>query len=170
MKSDAFSDFTAEVLSSKADIVLISESRMKPSRHPDSDFVVDGFSNLRLDRSGRRGGGVFAMIRNELAPNLYFKNRVINRLFEYLRFKCNDLSSKNKYFYCVIYHPPNPKYDVDSLVDQLLKDSEDIAMSNPAAIISIIGDINHMNTTRFETEAGMSQLVQQVTHGNNILD
>ena len=133
-------------------------------------FAWTDLEDLKEDLEDLEEGGVFAMIRNELAPNLYFKNREINSLFEYLWFTCNDLSGKNKYFYCVIYHPPNPKYDVDLLVDQLLKDIEDIAMSNPAAIKSIIGDINHMDTTRFETDAGMSQLVQQATHGNNILD
>ena len=75
----------------------------------------------------------------------------------------------------LFYNLPPPrsshsKYDDSELIGQLLSDIEYIALNNARAIISIIGDVNHLNVTRFETEAGMIQLVQEATHGKNVLD
>ena len=112
----------------------------------------------------------------------YLQTEKLTNFFEFFWFSCRHQSNNLNYFYCVIYHPPpRPQsaklnklpdyfYEDISLIEQLLGDVEDIAISNPGAVISIIGDINHLDTSRFESEAGMTQLVRNVTHQSNILD
>jgi hypothetical protein len=51
-----------------------------------------------------------------------------------------------------------------------LGDVEDIAAKYPGSIIGLVGDLNHLNTDRFENEAGLMQLVKDITHEKSILD
>ena len=94
VKPDAYAQFTTEIITGDVGIGLISESWMKPSRHPDELFAVDGYSIMRLDRKGRRGGGVFALVKNELSPKGFLKDRIINQWFEYFWFTCNATGNK----------------------------------------------------------------------------
>ena len=45
-----------------------------------------------------------------------------------------------------------------------------MAVADPDAIISIIGDLNSLDHSKLEAESGLVQLVHDVTHGKNILD
>ena len=74
------------------------------------------------------------------------------------------------FYYCIIYHPPKPIYDPDDLISDLMSDIEDLACADPEAIISIIGDLNNLDHSKLESESGLVQLVQDVTHGKRILD
>ena len=59
------------------------------------------------------------------------------------------------FYYCVIYHPPKPIYDSNELINDLLSDIEDLAVSDPDAIISNVGDLNNLDHNRLEAEAGL---------------
>ena len=74
------------------------------------------------------------------------------------------------FYYCIIYHPPKPIYDSKDLISDLMSDIEDLACADPEATISIIGDLNNLDHSKLESESGLVQLVQDVTHGKRILD
>ncbi|MFZ2538516.1 MAG: reverse transcriptase family protein [Oscillospiraceae bacterium] len=89
--------------------------------------------------------------------------------FEYLWFCCKD-NSNYEYFYCVLYHPPKPNYDSHALINRLVLEMDDIAVSHPGAVINILGDFNNLDHLRLDTEVGLTQIVKDITHGNRILD
>ena len=51
-----------------------------------------------------------------------------------------------------------------------MNDIDDLAIADPDAIISIIGDLNDLDHSKLENESGLVQLVKDVTHGKRILD
>ena len=132
---------------------------------------INGYTLFRKDREGRRGGGVCAYIKTSLAPSFHdspcWKQE---KQFEFFWFCCKSISSDSKFFYCTVYHPPNPVYKSDNLINAILTDIEDICTKYPGSVISIVGDFNKLDTTKLETEAGLVQLVTEPTHGKNILD
>ena len=131
---------------------------------------MNGYSLLRLDRAKRKGGGVLCYVKDELNLQQIVLRSNSNRDRELIWFKCKHLKISQMFYYCVIYHPPKPIYDSNELINDLLSDIEDLAVSDPGAIISIVGDLNNLDHSRLEAEAGLVQLVQDVTHGKRILD
>ena len=105
-----------------------------------------------------------------LAERLTFLRSCSNAKYEVLWFKCKHPKMASMFYYCVIYHPPKPIYDSKELIDDLMNDIDDLAVADPDAIISIIGDLNDLDHSKLENESGLVQLVKDVTHGKRILD
>ena len=170
-KPEALSQLQVDMLSLDVDVGLVAETWMKQSKHHDSLFATSGYSLIRQDRSKRKGGGVLAYIKNELKAERITTSRSCSKeLYELIWFKCAHLKMSCKFYYCLIYHPPKPLYDSKELINDLISDIEDIAVADPDAIISIIGDLNSLDHSKLEAESGLVQLVHDVTHGKNILD
>ena len=165
-KPDALSHLQVDLLSYDVEIGLVAETWMKKSKHLDSMFSIDGYCLLRQDRPNRKGGGVLAYVKNDLlAERLSFLRSCSNAKYEVLWFKCKHPKLAFMFYYCVIYHPPKPIYDSKELIDDLMNDIDDLAIADPDAIISIIGDLNDLDHSKLETESGLVQLVKDVTHG-----
>ena len=47
---------------------------------------------------------------------------------------------------------------------------DEIMLSNLNAVIILAGDFNKLDCSKFEVDQGMTQLVNQATHGNSVLD
>ena len=56
-KNNAKEHLLVDVQTVQADVVLITETWFT-SKHSDSDLNLEGFTLLRRDRIGRKGGGV----------------------------------------------------------------------------------------------------------------
>ena len=69
-----------------------------------------------------------------------------------------------------MYHPPKPIYDATDCTDQLFNNFHALLMANPDQVFVLTGDLNHLDTRRFESILGFEQLVQMPTHNSNILD
>ena len=52
----------------------------------------------------------------------------------------------------VCYHHPKSLYDIDTLINRISTDLEEIVTSKPGAIICLVGDLNQLKTDMFETE------------------
>ena len=170
-KLEALSQLQVDMLSHDVDVGLVAETWMKQNKHQDSLFAISGYDLIRQDRSKRKGGGVLAYIKNELkAERITTSRSCSNELYELIWFRCTNLKMSCKFYYCLIYHPLKPLYDSKELISDLICDIEDIAVADPDAIISIIGDLNSLDHSKLEAESGLVQLVHDVTHGKNILD
>lgn len=66
-KSHALSTLAADTISTKADVICLTETWLKV-KHSQSAFDLEGYACIRLDRKRRRGGGVAVYIKHDLSP------------------------------------------------------------------------------------------------------
>ena len=65
-KPHAIEQLAMELVSLSIDIALITETHFK-KHHSDGAFYIEGFSCVRRDRVGRRGGGVAIFIKDTIS-------------------------------------------------------------------------------------------------------
>jgi hypothetical protein len=70
----------------------------------------------------------------------------------------------------LIYHPPNPVYQTESLLNYIEACVEELSDDYPLTQIVISGDVNQLRVQEVEERTGLIQIVQQPTRGANILD
>lgn len=164
-KPHAIEQLSTELSSLDIDIALITETHLK-GHHSEGSFSIQGYTCVRRDRVGRRGGGVAAYVRNDVK---YSKLTVREECNEYETLWLS-LDWNNKTVICVIvYHPPKPIYDVSIFKDYLFNNIEEIAFSHPSATILAAGDFNQLQDIEFCAK-GLISLVQEPTRGANCLD
>jgi len=174
-KSNAIELLQTDVKEHDADIALISETWFTKLQD-DNSVSIDGYSLFRKDRTTRRGGGVCAYVKSNV-PTEQFNpditgsgsvSRKVRPPIEMLWLK--SYYEHNIYFVGCCYHPPNPKYKTQDIIDVLSHDIEVILNSCANCIILILGDFNSLRTEFLECDFGLTQLVYIATHGSNILD
>jgi Reverse transcriptase (RNA-dependent DNA polymerase)/Endonuclease-reverse transcriptase len=141
---DRLDEFKALFSLSTFDVILISESWLKPS-HSSNNFQMDGYSRLRTDRTGKGGGGVAAYVHTNLKPKV-----VCNSPNKYERrpeFMLIEIRIKGiKLLLCVVYKPPKIGYlsDIEQHILKLLPDYQHTV---------IMGDFNTnlLDSKAFET-------------------
>ena len=62
------------------------------------------------------------------------------------------LASGDELICGVCYHPPKPLYDVDTLINRISADREEIVTEKPGAVVCLVGDLNQLKTDTFEIE------------------
>lgn len=70
----------------------------------------------------------------------------------------------------LLYHPPKPIYDSSDFATRFFNDVEELSCQYPQAVLYITGDFNKLDITRQSNDAGLTQIVQTVTHGRHTLD
>ena len=70
----------------------------------------------------------------------------------------------------LLYHPPKPIYDSSDFVTRLFNDVEELSCQYPQAVLYITGDFNKLDITRQSNDAGLTQIVQTVTHERHTPD
>ena len=76
------------------------------------------------------------------------------------------------YYIASSYHPPKSNYIASEFCTELNKAINQINLTATSsdAVIIVAGDFNQLNTSFLETDHGLVQIVNSVTHWNNVLD
>ena len=120
---------------------------------------------LRNDREERRGGGVAIFCRCD------WKIEILDEFANDFECMWARISTPNSVFYmCSIYHPPEPVYREEDLLEFLGDTCEQITSMDPNNIIVIGGDLNELKYKDLLTQASLAQLVKEPTRKNKILD
>lgn len=102
------------------DIILISESWLKPSVN-DNAISIPGYFIYRNDRLNRSGGGVCAYIKKQITTSiLYFSDNTLNGRPEFLFLDC--ILNCTHVLIAVCYKPPNVSYTHLSDFESILLD------------------------------------------------
>lgn len=154
-KSDALPALYCELTSQKCDICCISETWLNQNI-PIHLICPSGFSILRKDRTGRQGGGVAILCRGDWQLERLEGNVLTD--FECLWAK---VSTGNSVFYiAVVYHPPEPQYNADDLIDFLANTSNTILACDLNSKLVICGDLNQLQYKDLLLQNSLFQMVK----------
>ena len=163
-KPDAPSALYTEMISNNIDICFVSETWLHDNIS--SELICpNGYGILRNDRSTpRRGGGVAILYKIDWR----ISDITASETFEYL--SCKIKRDNAEYFISALYHPPNPDYQQQELLDYLSGRYEEILITNSSARMIIAGDINQLLIKDFCLQNNLIQLVTKPTRGKKTLD
>ena len=156
-----------DVTSHGSEFVLVDET-WYTDKQADAEISLPGFNLFRLDRKGRNGGGVCIYVLSKYSNCKIIQPTPLLNHLEILWLSC--IINNIQYFIACCYHPPKPIYDPDLFKHQIAADVGSVIASCDNAIILLAGDFNSLDLSFLEVQFGLSQIVSDVTHGNNILD
>ena len=140
------------------------------SKHDDNCLLIPNYTLYRRDRFKRKGGGVCAYIHNDIKCEVLPYDNCDDKI-EILWLKC--YFNCHVYYVACCYHPPNPYYESKLFLDAILNGIEQCfggGIYNSGEYIILLGDFNTLDCSILETQCGLIQIVNQPTHGDNILD
>jgi len=161
-KPHAVDQLAADLVNYNIDIAVVTETHFK-AKHSDSVVSIPGYSLIRRDRVGRRGGGVALYVRSTLQW-VVWKHDADDRTYELQWLRIGDT------YVGALYHPPRPLYSTDSLLEYVEACVADILRQSSAASVILAGDLNQLSDAAIEEVTGLAQIVNQPTRGPNILD
>ena len=170
-KANAVQHLTADISSHSYDIVMITESWLN-SKHSSDLFDLPSFVLHRRDRQdGRNGGGLCVYVRNHITCTVIDNNDMINNCDKRIEIMCLSCQSNNvSYIICLCYHPPSPRYHPPDFTEHLSTVINYVTNNLCSDFIVICGDFNNLDILFLGTNFGFSQLVEEPTHGNRIID
>lgn len=164
VKADAAPALHAELHSKNIDICFISETWL--TAKVNSNLVCpNGYTMLRKDRSdSRNGGGVAIVCRNDWKISHINYDNNLECLW------CIINTANSKYYAGVVYHPPDPIYNDEDLLNHLTECCETILSTETDAKIIIAGDINKLNIRDLISQHNLVQMIKKPTRCERILD
>jgi len=122
---------------------------------------------VRKDRVNKKGGGVCFYVKNDITyEERHFDSHNVSIEIKWIRVLFDDCV----YFIACCYYLPKPRHSPDQFICQLHSDLDNILSNNGICTIIVTVDIKRLNTTFLESEYGLTQCVQDATHGHSILD
>ena len=150
------------------DVIALTESWTNETVS-DQQILIPGYSRpYRHDRSdGRKGGGVCCYVKS-----------TISSLPIHAPFDCpSEIESVwlkfpvFKLVLAVLYVPPNLKIEIyKNVIDFVIKMSDWTTQDENLEKLVLAGDFNQLPTSEFESVLGLTQVVQEPTRGQAILD
>ena len=161
-KPHAIEQIAAELTSNGTDVAIITETHFK-TKHADGVLNIPGYTLYRRDRVGRRGGGVATYVRSTL-QSATWKPGADDKTYELQWTKVgSDLVG-------ALYHPPKPLYSVESLLNHIEANVNEINQTFPHSKITLAGDFNQLSDAEVIERTGLTSIVHQPTRGANTLD
>ena len=163
-KPGAVQHLAADLQSYDVSVAVITETHFK-SKHTDSTVGVEGYKVYRLDRTGRRGGGVAVYVTAEMQSSRWTSSEVADSSLEIEWVRVGE-----SVFIAALYHPPRPTYKLEVLLDYIEASVAELSHDFPLADIVVAGDVNQLSDRDIVERTGLTQIVCQPTRGANTLD
>lgn len=161
-KPHAVEHLVADLTSYGTDVAIITETHFK-TKHADGVVNIPGYTLYRRDRVGRRGGGVATYVRSHLQSGTW-KPVTDDKTFELQWTKVgSDLIG-------ALYHPPKPMYNVESLLNYVEANVNEINQTFPRSMITLAGDFNQLSDAEIIERTGLTSILHQPTRGASTLD
>jgi len=165
-KPDAMQHLYTDIQATGAQVIVVTETWFKPSRHDANIISICGFACHRRDRQRRVGGGVAIFVSDK------FKSQILappgdNELFELLWVKV--MTNSDCFVYGGLYHPPSPKYQTSDLVDFINNSVDFVFTQDSTSIVVVAGDHNQLPDSIF-FDLGLDLYIHAPTHKGHFLD
>ena len=161
-KPHAIEHIAADLTSNGTDVAIITETHFK-AKHADGVLNIPGYTLYRRDRVGRRGGGVATYVRSTL-QSATWKPGADDKTYEL------QWTKVGSDFVGALYHPPKPLYSVESLLNHIEANVNEINQTFQHSKITLAGDFNQLSDAEVIERTGLTSIVHQPTRGANTLD
>lgn len=168
-KTHAIQLLSKDIKANNASLALVAETWFT-AKHDSSSLCIPNYTLFRRDRVKRKGGGVCIYVHNDIKCE-QLASYSDDPNIEILWVKC--YFSAQVYYVACCYHPPQPKYQPQVFINSITKAIDQFTSSSTDSAneyIIICGDFNTLDCTVLENYYGLVQIVNQPTHGDNILD
>ena len=152
----------------RPDVIALTESWTNSSIS-DSQISIPGYSSpIRHDRGDeRKGGGVCCYVHSSIYCSLLEINEKCPPFIENVWLKLPSVALIIAFFYV----PPSLKADQQQAVVSYIVDTVDgISGAHPTCRTIIAGDFNKLPCEAFENLLGLTQIVNEPTRGESVLD
>ncbi len=167
-------EFLAHIAVEKTDVIAITESWANSS-HLMTEFGIAGYESYNKNRQHRKGGGVICYVKNTLSAIEIEKQETQN--YDTVSVELTTMGNK-KLMVVIVYRPPKQLRTDDTA---LYKEIQSIIRNTSAVIFgdfncpsikwnSMHGDQEGSRLIEMVEDSFLSQIVNQPTRGNNILD
>jgi len=165
-KPNAIDCLKADISSLGIGVVMISETWLK-KHHGSRLFSLPDFNLFRHDRERRRGGGVAIYAREELNGTVFQDGDPNNQLLEilWIKFEVNG----RECYYGVAYHPPNPMYPKQDLLDSIQRTLDRVWGVCDDPFVLLGGDFNQLPDSELQA-LGLCTEFNAPTHAGHSLD
>ena len=138
------------------DICFVSESWIHKKILSHS-ICPDGYMMVRKGRAGERsGGGVAVICRNDWK----IKPLNVKEHFDSETVWCKITTHNSEYYVACVYHPPDPIYDANDLLEFISDACDQILLDDPNTKIAIAGDINKLRVKDLMQQHDLHQMVR----------
>lgn len=158
--TNCFDEFKEVVARHNPDVLVVSETWFSEAR-PAAHHNLAGYRLFHDDREGR-GGGVAVYARESLHPQEV-------RLKAPPELECVWVAVDGGTVVCGLYHAPRAPTG-PALMDQIVNSVVDIRDRHSSAVFAVAGDFNNLPQGRLCACLGLTNLVQEPTHLNSIID
>jgi gluconate kinase len=150
----------------KPDIVCLTETWLSSDVH--NDFVkLTGFTFVRDDRNGRKGGGTAMYIRSDFT---FDKIDTYEHFHTDAECTLTDFPLLRLTVLCV-YIPPHIKsLTLQAIQDDICQLLDEHLAKFPDRSIMILGDFNKFDVRLLETDLSLKDIIVRPTRGLNVLD
>ncbi|XP_035688786.1 uncharacterized protein LOC118424344 [Branchiostoma floridae] len=155
--------------SNKIDVSVVTETWFSADL-PLEASCIEGYSQIRKDRTERRGGGVAIYIKNDIAsrPLDLVVPEELECAWVHLRPKRlpREVSSLAL---CAVYSPPASPHE-GVLLEHLSESIDLLRNSHPDIGLVILGDFNRLDISDLCCFSSLQQVVEAPTRGEAVLD
>ena len=161
-------ELTYYLSSNNISVAALTETWLKDTMATEF-FEIDGYSMIRNDRNGRRGGGVAVYIKNSLSYKHWSQLEEEDQETLWITLRPRLMPQT---FSCmlvgIIYHPPNANNwklsnHISNAIDRVLQ-------HHPDAGLLLMGDFNSFKASYITSSYNLKQIVTHPTRKNKILD
>jgi len=169
-KSHALESLETDMIGYKlynAQVICLQETNLKPQKHSENSVTISGYKCVRRDRVGRIKGGVAMYIKDNIS-------------FRSLSLLCDDPKYETQwveielngllYVYINVYHPPKPVYNIQTFIEFLQTNIDNIMTLDSKSIIIMCGDFNQLRNVDICSHVGLKVIETLPTLGNYCLD
>jgi hypothetical protein len=152
------------------DLAAVTETWLRKA-HSDFSFDINGYVMFRLDRVGRKRGGICVYVRNCMrAAVLRTAKHECGLPKKHELMWLSFVESSMKFIRGVLYQPPRAKYNINELIDRLHNDIEELVLLHSGSLLLLVGDFSRLNLDKFLANNGIIQIVTGSTRGSQTFD
>ncbi|KAI8485726.1 hypothetical protein Bbelb_365600 [Branchiostoma belcheri] len=161
-------EFQGVLSNNDVDIAAVSETWFTPTT---PEQTIDGYTVYTKSRTSRRGGGVALYVRENIPSRIISEISVPEPLeCLWVNVRPHKLSRQfSSIAICTVYSPPQSPHE-DQLVEHLITASDQLRTKYPNIGLTFVGDFNHAKIQDILLDRDFSQVVNNNTRGNAILD
>ena len=166
--SNKIDDLELVIDSNKVEVAVVTETWFNDASIYISN--IPKYTTLSKSRTKKRGGGVAIFVKDNLSAHMLQHNCDFECMWVKIRIRNqkSDCPTFNLYV-GAIYYPPSLTKDRE-MVEHLCHTVDDIRATDGSAVVTILGDFNHLDCSSLERDLDMTQMVSFPTRHNSTLD